>query len=183
MNRNRSEHRYIIERGVYMNLEQVLEEHSEHLLRISYYYTKSLHAAEDIVQDVFIKYSQNKNDYEENGKLHAYLTKMTINRCKDYLRSWSYRKIQLQEHLPIIPILQKDRIIQKELNLSIGESVLSLPIKQREVIVLYYYEELNTAEIASLLKLPESTVRTRLRRARENLRPILSNEWEELYEK
>lgn len=181
MNRICSQLRYIIERGVYMDLEQILDEHSEHLLRIAYYYTKSLHAAEDIVQDVFIKYSQ--SNYEENGKLHADLTKITINRCKDYLRSWSYRKIQLQEHLPIIPVLQKDRVIQKELTFSIGESVLSLPIKQREVIVLYYYEELNTAEIASLLKLPESTVRTRLRRARENLRPVLSNEWEELYEK
>ncbi|MEK4385736.1 sigma-70 family RNA polymerase sigma factor [Solibacillus sp. FSL W7-1464] len=164
-----------------MDLEQILDEHSEHLLRIAYYYTKSLHTAEDIVQDVFIKYLQ--SNYEENGKLQAYLTKMTINRCKDYLRSWAYRKIQLQEHLPIIPVLQKDRVIQKELTFSVGESVLSLQIKQREVIVLYYYEELNTAEIASLLKLPESTVRTRLRRARENLRPALSNEWEELYEK
>lgn len=53
MNRICSQLRYIIERGVYMDLEQILDEHSEHLLRIAYYYTKSLHAAADIVQAVF----------------------------------------------------------------------------------------------------------------------------------
>ncbi|NLY79347.1 MAG: sigma-70 family RNA polymerase sigma factor [Lysinibacillus sp.] len=158
----------------------MIDKYSEHLLRIAYYYTKNLHAAEDIVQDVFIKYTQ--SNYEEQGQLRAYLTKMTINRTKDYLKSWSYRRIQLREHLPTIPFFQKERIIHRELQSTIGEAVLSLPIKYREVIIFYYYEELNTAEIASLLQLPESTIRTRLRRAREKLRPLLSDEWEEYYE-
>ncbi|MEJ9280018.1 RNA polymerase sigma factor [Ureibacillus thermosphaericus] len=162
-----------------LNFGQILEEHSEHLLRIAYYYTKNLHAAEDIVQDVFIKYS--KSNYKEQGQLRAYLTKITINKSKDYLKSWAYRKIQLQEHLPIIPFLQKDRVIQKELQSTIGETILSLSLKYREVIILYYYEELNTTKIASLLQIPESTVRTRHRRALEKLRPVLSKEWEELY--
>jgi len=73
-------------------------------------------------------------------------------------------------------------MVQKELQTTIGEVVLSLPIKYREVIILYYYEELHTADIASLLQQPESTIRTRLRRAREKLRPVLFGEWEDLYE-
>ena len=73
-------------------------------------------------------------------------------------------------------------MVQKELQSTIGEAVLSLPIKYREVIILYYYEELHTADIATLLQQPESTIRTRLRRAREKLRPELSREWEDLYE-
>lgn len=172
--------RYIIEEVFRLNLSQIIDAHSEHLLRIAYYYTKNLHTAEDIVQDVFVKYSQ--SNYEEQGKLHAYLTKMTINRSKDYLKSWSYRKIQLQEHLPVVPFFQKNRVIQKELRLSIGETILSLPYKQREIIILYYYEEMNTTEIAGLLNLSESTVRSRLRRARDKLRTVLSTDWEELYE-
>lgn len=107
---------------------------------------------------------------------------MTINRSKDYLKSWSYRKMQLQEQLPFVSFLQKDRVVQKELQSAVGEAVLALPIKYREIIILYYYEELHTADIASLLQQPESTIRTRLRRAREKLRPVLSSEWEELHE-
>lgn len=167
-------------KGVLLNLRKILDEHSEHLLRIAYYYTKNLHAAEDIVQDVFIKFSQ--SNYEENGHLRSYLTKMTINRSKDYLKNWSYKKIQLQEKVPFISFFPKDRMVQKELQSTIGEAVLSLPIKYREVIILYYYEELHTADIATLLQQPESTIRTRLRRAREKLRPELSSEWEDLYE-
>lgn len=158
----------------------MLDEYSEHLLRIAYYYTKNLHAAEDIVQDVFIKFSQ--SHYEENGQLRSYLTKMTINRSKDYLKSWSYRKIQLQEQLPFISYLQKDRVVEKELQSVVGKAVLALPIKYREIIILYYYEDLHTVDIASLLQQPESTIRTRLRRAREKLRPVLSSEWEDLDE-
>lgn len=168
-------------KGVFLNLRKIVDDYSEHLLRIAYYYTKNLHAAEDIVQDVFIKFSQ--SNYEESGQLRSYLTKMTVNRCKDYLKSWSYKKIQLQEQTPFIAFFQKDRIVQRELQSTIGEVVLSLPIKYREVIILYYFEELQTAEIATLLQQPESTIRTRLRRAREKLRPDLSSEWEDLYER
>ena len=159
-------------------MRQIVDEYSEHLLRIAYYYIKDLHAAEDIVQDVLIKFSQ--SNYEEKGQLRSYLTKMTINRSKDYLKSWSYRKIQLREQLPFVAFLQKDRMEQKELRAAVGEAVLALPIKYREVIILYYYEELHTVEIASLLQEPESTIRTRLRRSREKLGPVLSSEWEDL---
>ncbi|WP_413364350.1 sigma-70 family RNA polymerase sigma factor [Lysinibacillus sp. 3P01SB] len=161
-------------------MQQIIDDYSEQLLRIAYYFTKNLHAAEDIVQDVFIKFSQ--SNYKEIGQLRAYLTKLTINRSKDYLKSWTYRKIQFQEHLPTIVFSQKDKMIQKELRSTIGEAILALPIKYREVIILYYYEDLHTADIAALLQQPESTIRTRLRRAREKLRPVLSNEWEDLYE-
>lgn len=76
-----------------LNLRQIIDDYSEDLLRLAYYYTKNLHAAEDIVQDIFIKFSQ--SNYEEQGQLRAYLTKMTINRSNDYMKSWAYRKIQL----------------------------------------------------------------------------------------
>mgnify|MGYP003413733238 CR=1 FL=1 len=96
-----------------LNLRQIIDDYSEDLLRLAYYYTKNLHAAEDIVQDIFIKFSQ--SNYEEQGQLRAYLTKMTINRSNDYMKSWAYRKIQLQEKLPLIAFVQKDTIEQKEL--------------------------------------------------------------------
>ncbi|MCS1392737.1 hypothetical protein NXZ77_14260 [Lysinibacillus boronitolerans] len=72
--------------------EQLMAIHTEQLFRIAYYYTKDLQIAEDIVQDVFIKFYHQKH-YEERGEMKAYLARMTINKCKDYLKSWAYRKI------------------------------------------------------------------------------------------
>lgn len=70
--------------------EKMIDEHAEHLLRLAYFYVKNRHAAEDIVQEVFIKFSQ--PNYEERGQLRAYLSTLTINKSKDYLKSWHYKK-------------------------------------------------------------------------------------------
>ncbi|WP_370355925.1 sigma-70 family RNA polymerase sigma factor [Lysinibacillus sp. S2017] len=60
----------------------------------------------------------------------------------------------------------------------IAKAVLELPIKYREVIVLFYYEEMTSIEIASLLEVSENTIKTRLRRGRVLLKTSLSElEW------
>ena len=71
-------------------MEEVMNEYTDSLFRIAFYYVKDTHVAEDIVQDVFIKFYYAK--YEEKGELKAYLSRMTANASKDYLKSWSYRK-------------------------------------------------------------------------------------------
>lgn len=152
------------------DLHKIMDEHTVHLLQLAYFYTKNHHVAEDLVQDVFIKFSD--SDYEERGQLGAYLRRLTVNRCKDYLKSWSYKRIVLQDTL-ISPVKRKrDLVVEQEERSQIGDAVLSLPVHYREVIVLYYFEELTTVQIAELIKEPESTIRTRLRRARERLKPL-----------
>ncbi len=160
------------------DIHSIVDEHTIHLLQLAYFYTKSHHVAEDLVQDVFIKFCD--SDYEERGQLGAYLRRLTVNRCKDYLKSWSYRKIQLQNTFISPMIRKRDFIVEQEERSRIGEVVLSLPVHYREIIILYYFEEMTTVQIAELIKEPESTVRTRLRRAREKLKPLLQEEWEVL---
>lgn len=76
----------------------VMDQHTEHLFRIAYYYTKNVHVSQDIVQDTFVKYYTAKT-YEHRGELKAFLSRITINLCKDYLKSWTYRKMIVQEKL------------------------------------------------------------------------------------
>lgn len=162
-------------------LEQIMEQYTEYLIRIAYYYVKDLHVAEDIVQDVFIKFHQS-TIYEDRGQLKAYLTRVVINKSKDYLKSWTYRKVQLQNKLLVKEIRTKsDSLIRKEEQELIGEAIMQLPLKQREILIYFYFEEMTIAEITKLLAIPESTVKTRIRRGKELLRPQLNAiEWEVL---
>lgn len=161
-------------------LEQIIDEHAEHLLRLAYFYVKNRQTAEDIVQEVFIKFSQ--RGYEERGQLRAYLSTLTINQSKDYLKSWNYKKILIQEKLfPMQGGKQRDELVAAEERSQIGAAILKLSLTYREPIILYYFEEMKIRDIAQLLGVAENTVKTRLKRAREALKPHLKQgEWEVL---
>ena len=159
-------------------MEQAMAEYTQYLLRIGYYYTKDLARSSDLVQDVFIQFYY--SNYIERGNLKAYLARLMMNRCKDYLRSWSYRKIVLQQTFFSEPITQEvDSIVEQEQREMLDAVILSLKVKLREVIVYYYLEEMPTREIAQILQTPESTVKTRLQTARKQLKEKLhQHEWE-----
>ena len=93
---------------------------------------------------------------------------MTVNRCKDYFLSWQFRKVQVRDlfgqHEKAAPQVAEPEII---------EEVLKLPLKYREVIVLYYYDDYAVNQVATLLALPVATVKTRLQRGRSLLKGIL----------
>ncbi len=161
-------------------LEQIIDEHGEHLLRLAYFYVKNRQTAEDIVQEVFIKFSQ--CNYEERGQLRAFLSTLTINRSKDYLKSWHYKKLLVQEKVfPMKWNKQRDELVVAEERSSVGAAILKLSLLYREPIVLYYFEEMKIHDIARLLRISENTVKTRLKRAREALKSYLKQEeWEVL---
>ncbi|MFJ7734673.1 sigma-70 family RNA polymerase sigma factor [Lysinibacillus sp. NPDC097231] len=163
-------------------LEEIMERHTERLIRLAFYYVRDLQSAEDIVQDVFIKFYDNQHNYEERGELKAYLSKLVINKSKDYLRSWTYRKIQVQQKIfAKKAIIRRDMLVQQDEQTLIENAILELPLKQREVIIHFYFEEMSVVDIAELLRIPVSTVKTRLRRGRELLKPKLQHiEWEVL---
>lgn len=139
-------------------LEQIIDEHEEHLLRLAYFYVKNRQTAEDIVQEVFIKFSQ--HGYEERGQLRAYLSTLTINQSKDYLKSWHYKKILIQEKLfPMQGGKQRDELVAAEEQSKIGAAILKLSLTYREHIILYYFEEMKIRDITQLLGMAENTVK------------------------
>lgn len=158
-------------------LERIVDEYSTHLLRIAYFYTKNRHAAEDIVQDVFLKFMD--TNYEERGQLKSYLSLLTINKSKDYLKSWAYKKLQFETKW-WMKTTDQDHLVQQEERSKIGAAILKLSLKYREPIILYYFEEMSILQVAQVLQVNENTVKTRLRRAREQLRPVLEGDWEVL---
>lgn len=164
------------------NLEKMIDDYTDDLLRLAFYYVKDLQAAEDIVQEVFIKFYETQNLYKEQGELKAYLKKLTVNKSLDYLKSWNYRKVSMQNKLVALTKGKRsDYLVKKDEQTLIGDAILELPLKQREVLIYFYFEEWTIAEIAAFLSIPQSTVKTRLRRGKELLRPKLEGiEWEVL---
>ena len=164
-----------------MQLQQAIEEHGEHMLKIAYFIVKNRATAEDIVQDVFVQLLGSTN-YEERGIFRAYLTKITANRAKDHLRSWRYRMIQLVgDRESEASVRHRDELLVDDEKSELGGAILALPLKYREPIILYYYEEMPLIEIAGHLKLPINTVKTHLRKARQLLkRSLHKGDWEVL---
>ncbi|WP_153731500.1 sigma-70 family RNA polymerase sigma factor [Sporosarcina obsidiansis] len=161
-------------------LEEMIDTYSDHLLKMAYFYLRDREMAKDIVQDVFLSF-YDKASYKEQGKLRAYLTKMTINRCKDHLRSWSFRHLQFNKNRIEFIHNERDPLILQEEKSQIAIAVLKLPVKYREIIIFYYYEEYNMREIAQFLNLSENTVKTRMIKARKLLKNELpSDHWEVL---
>ncbi|WP_257141132.1 sigma-70 family RNA polymerase sigma factor [Bacillus sp. AFS015802] len=153
--------------------EEIIEMYEKAVVQFAYTYVKDWSVAEDISQEVFLKVYKNIGKFEERSKLKTWLFSITANQCKDYIRStnrkakwWNNLLQTFQNRDEVTP---ETIILQSEENESLGEDLLCLPVKYREVLVLYYYEELSTEEIGQLLKINGSTVRTRLHRGRQQL--------------
>lgn len=152
-------------------MEQIIEQYGEYLYHFSYLYVKDRQLAEEITQDVLMKFLLHKEDFRNNASLKTYLTRIAINCCHDELRKRK-RKNVLAKLLP----LRKNEPSSEQVYLAteafttLKDSVFAMPVHYREVIVLFYYEEFEVAEIADLLEVSQNTVRTRIRRARELLK-------------
>ena len=158
-------------------LEKFIYEHGEDLLRLAYTYVKKHDVAEDIVQDVLIKAYEQRNQFLGQSSYKTYLYRMTINRCYDYFRSWNYRNTVLTDQLTkLMKKNQQSFQSNDEDSTHVGECLLQLPIKYREVLILYYYKDFTQEEIAAILSISVNTVKTRMVRGRERLKKLLKEE-------
>lgn len=151
-------------------IDVIMNEHSQHLVRIAYLYVKDWSAAEDVVQDVFIKFFQTEGQFRQEASLKTYLTKMTANRAKDYLRSWKYKKHVLFENVFGQTNSVEEHVVENEQLATLEKLLFQLPIKYREPLILYYYNEQSITQIAHDLQLNENTLKTRLRRAKQQMK-------------
>lgn len=163
---------------------QIMDQYGTYLTQISYLYVKNWTTAEDIVQETFIAYFKKPEKFKGQSSLKTYLTKICMNKSLDSLRSFKakaatllkYFKEQEVETVSPIDVELQQRIAKTELL----QEVLELPIKYREVIILYYYEEMTSSAIGELMNIPEGTVKSRLKRGRERLKISLQTDFLEV---
>ena len=163
----------------------IVEKYLTMVYRISFHYFGNREDAEDISQDVFIKLYQSKLRMEKEEDIKAWLIRVTTNTCHSYFRNpFRRRKTEIDEK-ELENIIGTSSSEQEIVNRKvIMDAVLSLPEHYRIIVYLFYYEEYSIHQISSILKIKETTIQTRLSRAREKLRNILSDSFEEgvLYE-
>ena len=145
-------------------LEEVMGRYQTMVFRLAYSYTRSRSDAQDMCQEVFLRYFCSRPPFASEEHRRAWLLRVTVNRCKTHLTSWWVRRT--------VPL--DDRIPMPEPEpLALDEALRQLAEKDRLVIHLFYYEECSTQEIARMMRTTEGAVRTRLTRARQRLGKIL----------
>jgi RNA polymerase sigma-70 factor, ECF subfamily len=158
------------------DIETLIRQYGNDVLRTAYMYVKDIHSAEDIFQDVFIKVNQKLSTFEGNSSIKTWIIRITINTCKDYLKSaWNRRVVPMMDYQEdaIISETDYDEVESQDTKELIKKSVLSLPEKYKDVVLCVYFQDMSIAETAKALQIAEGTAKSRLSRAREKLKLIL----------
>ncbi|RCW76877.1 sigma-70 family RNA polymerase sigma factor [Saliterribacillus persicus] len=158
-------------------LEQIMIEHGSDLVRLAFNYVKDKETAKDMVQNTFIKCYENLDNFRFESAIKTWLYRITVNQCKDYLKSWNYRKVHAKSFFgnavkSMFPSTE-EKVVKNSEHEEIKKIIFSLPEKYREVIFLYYYESLSISEIATVTDQKINTVKTRLTRAKQRLKIIM----------
>lgn len=147
--------------------------HRNTVYRLALAMLKSVPDAQDVVQNVFVKLLDARIA-PQPGKERQWLIKVTVNACRDVMRSaWWRNQEPLDENIPFS---------QPEES-AVFHAVMTLPEKYRLVIHLHYYEGYTCSEIGNLMKISPSAVSMRLSRARNMLKSRLEDEDERLVSK
>ncbi|WP_064093177.1 sigma-70 family RNA polymerase sigma factor [Rossellomorea aquimaris] len=158
-------------------LETIMDEYGERLTKVAFNYVKDWKMAEDIVQEVFITCYKQYENIDKIISFKSWIFRITINRSKDVLKSSSFRKMVMNSSLFNLFTSQdlspERSMVKRTEEEFLSKCVLALPVKYREVIILYYYEELSMEEIGGILNMNLNTIKTRLNRGRNKLKNMM----------
>ena len=149
------------------SVDELLKRYANMVYRLAFSRTKSRFDADDILQDVFLRYIRSMPDCENEEHRKAWLIHATINCSKTLLTSAWFRKTAPLDETMFFEMKEHSEVYY---------AVLELPVKYRTIIHLFYYEGYAVKEMAALLCCKESTVKSQLHRARDLLRDKLKGE-------
>ncbi|MGG3915958.1 sigma-70 family RNA polymerase sigma factor [Rossellomorea vietnamensis] len=159
-------------------IETLIDQYETQITKLAYMYVQDWSTAQDICQEVFIKAYHSLGSFNQNSSYKTWIYRIAVNQCKDYKKSAYFRRNTVVDKFhrmfnKEIAATPEQVLLQTEENNSVSAQIFALPMKYREIILLYYYEELTTDEIGELLNIKASTVRTRLDRGRQKLKVML----------
>ena len=154
-------------------VNSAIQRYSDTIRRICMLHLKNYADTEDIFQTVFLKYVLSSASFENREHEKAWFIRVTINACKDLLKSFFRSKtVPLDENMELPAEIDSD---DKE----VLEAVLSLPKKYKDAVYLHYYEGYTAPQISRILGKKINTVYTLLTRSKQILREKLGGDWHE----
>ena len=152
------------------NVEEMIKKYSDMVYRIAITRCQNIENAEDVFQDVFIKFSEKKPIFQNEEHEKAWFIRVTINASKNMSRSaWNRKVVTLDENIDFETKEEKE----------VFSVVSELPTNYKTVIYLLYYEGYKVKEIAEIMQKREGTIKTWLFRARELLKQKLEGGFED----
>ena len=146
---------------------ELVETYQTSLLRMCYLNLHDLGLAEDAVQETLVKAYRAMPAFRGESEVKTWLMRIAINTCRDMQRGAWLKHIDRRVTLDQIP--EPSRAFPEDM-IAINMEIAQLPVKLREVVLLYYYQGMKTEDIAETLGIAVSSVAGRLKRAKEKLR-------------
>lgn len=144
---------------------EVYYRHVDMVYRVCYSFMKNKSDTEDMVQETFLRLLSSRKKFENERHEKAWLIVTASNVCKDSLKKWWRKNENIEDFLDIAAEPNHEN--------GILDMILQLPPDYKDAVYMYYYEGYTTVEIADYLHCPESTVRSRLLRAKKKLQVML----------
>lgn len=148
-------------------VSRAIDRYADTVRRICMVHLKNYADTEDIFQNVFLKYALSSDTFENERHEKAWIIRVTVNACKDLIKSFFRSKTVSLEELVNEPAVVEEG--QRE----ILEIVLNLPEKYKDIVYLHYYEGYSAVEIGRILGKNVNTIYTLLSRARKILKERL----------
>ncbi len=150
-------------RDLEKEFENKYKDYGKMLFKIAYLYAGNSADAEDILQDVFMKYLSGKYNFKDKEHEKAWFIRVTQNKSLDYTKKSSRKNISLED----IDYAVSDKGPEAT---DVLRKVMELPEKYKSSVILYYYYDYSTDKISEILKISKSAVKMRLKRSREILK-------------
>ena len=154
------------------SFDAVMRKYADMVYKLAYSRTGNTYDADDILQEVFLRYIRADKTYNDEEHRKAWLLRITINCTKSFLTSAWNRHTDYEEPDPNIGA-EDPALKAAETKSDVMKALMSLPEKYRTAIYLFYYEDLSVAQIAKTVGTSETNIKTRLSRGRELLKEKL----------
>ncbi|KAI4447438.1 RNA polymerase sigma factor SigV [Eubacterium plexicaudatum ASF492] len=151
-------------------VNHAIEKYADTIRRICFYHLKNQADTEDVFQNVFLKYMLHEEVFQNVEHEKAWLLRVAINECKDFLKSFFRRSMA-----PLEAVAELEAQLPDD-HREVLEAVLSLPKQYKDVIYLHYYEGYTASEIGKILGKKENTVYSLLSRGRGILKKELGGD-------
>ncbi|MDW3217168.1 MAG: sigma-70 family RNA polymerase sigma factor [Acidimicrobiales bacterium] len=151
----------------------MFEEHGAGLVRLVRLLVDDRNAAEDVVQEAFIRLARSAHRIKDPSKAAAYLRSIALNLARDHNRRGL---VSLRHRLPTDPAVAsvEDTIVLSEEHAAVLDALRDLPGRQRDCLILRYYDELDIDAIAATLGISRNSVKTHLTRGMRALEGLLA---------